>query len=450
MGRKMKAAIQKVGIVICNYNKEKEVSECIRCILESKFTDYAIYVVDNASTDASVQRIRKEYGARVTLIENTENMGGSAGFNAGLRVACDKGHPYVMCVDNDAMLDENAIGNLYLFLEEHQEVGMAGAKVYHMEAPAYVQQFGQSIDFTYFCTEVPYYNAVEDGTMPEYLYADAVAACALMVRKSVIAQIGLMPEENFLYWDDTEWCYLCRKAGYRVASVGNAKVLHAMGAKKELENTFPTYYAWRNWITFFAKYTEEAEIEHMAEVFLELIFQNVYMAQHTGSSNRMKTIMLAYDDAIHGVMGKAGENRIFALDVNYEPFHRLLQDKEKIYIEENVYPGMAEQIRTMTEEFGYNIVWVPQKEAGSVTISLCETIFKLEDLSLEKIYVDVNGCILQTEEDVQSVMHYENSLKSFVFGQKPVFLEGIHRIRRIHKEKEMKQDKERSSAWKNI
>ena len=52
-----------------------------------------------------------------------------------------------MCVDNDAMLDEQAIGNLYNFLETHEEAGMAGAKVYNMEAPDYVQQFGQEIDF---------------------------------------------------------------------------------------------------------------------------------------------------------------------------------------------------------------------------------------------------------------------------------------------------------------
>ena len=136
-----------------------------------------------------------------------------------------------MCVDNDAMLDEQAIGNLYNFLETHEEAGMAGAKVYNMEAPDYVQQFGQEIDFKYFCTEALHFNEFEDGNMPEYIYTDSVAACSLMVKRCVIDKIGFMPEENFLYWDDTEWCYRCNLAGYKVASVGNAKALHAMGAK---------------------------------------------------------------------------------------------------------------------------------------------------------------------------------------------------------------------------
>lgn len=420
--------MKKVGIVICNYNKENEVLECIQCILESKFTDFDLYVVDNGSTDHSVERIRECYPKEVTLLVNKENLGGSGGFNTGLRVVYEKGYPYVMCVDNDAMLDENAVGELYQFLETHEEAGMAGAKVYHLEAPDYVQQFGQKIDFQHFCTEVHYYNAIEDGSMPEYLYVDAVAACSLMVRRSVIDKIGLMPEENFLYWDDTEWCYLCSQAGYKVASVGSAKALHAMGAKKEVVNTFPTYYAWRNWIVFFAKYTKEEDLERMAESFLDSVFQDVYEGLHTGSRNRVRTVMLAYDDAIHGVMGKAGENRIFDLDFDFGAYRRLFQDKKRIHIEENGYEGTARRIRELAKYLGYSVEWVMEEE-GVPTISLCETIFRIEDLSRKKIYIDINDCILETEDDVLDVINYAYSKRSFVFAQKPVFLEGIRRLR---------------------
>lgn len=429
--------MKKIGIVICNYNKEKEVLECIQCVLESTFTDFDLYVVDNGSTDRSVERIREKYANEVTLLVNQENLGGSGGFNTGLRVVYEKGYPYVMCVDNDAMLDEDVVGNLYHFLESHEEAGMAGAKVYHLEAPDYVQQFGQKIDFQNFCTRVHYFNAIEDGTMPEYLYVDSVAACSLMVRRTVIERIGLMPEENFLYWDDTEWCYLCNHAGWKVASVGSAKALHAMGAKKESVNTFPTYYAWRNWIVFFAKYTKEEELERMADNFLSALFEHVYEGLHTGNRNRVRTVMLAYDDAIHGVMGKAGENRIFDLDFNFTPYQQLLYDKKKIYIEENGYLATAERIRELADHFGYDIIWTDKKEKDSVTVSLCESIFKIEDLSRERVYVDINDCILATEEDVLDVINYPYSKRSFIFAQKPVFLEGIRKLRERAKKKVM-------------
>ena len=86
--------MEKVGVVICNYNKAKDVIVCIRSVLESKNQDFHIYVVDNASSDDSVQRIRKEYGdnRKVTLICNNENLGGSGGFNTGLRIAEEQGY----------------------------------------------------------------------------------------------------------------------------------------------------------------------------------------------------------------------------------------------------------------------------------------------------------------------------------------------------------------------
>ncbi len=67
--------MKQVGIVVCNYNKKDDVLACIQSILESKFRDYDIYVVDNASTDGSPEAIRKTYGTQVALLVNQENLG---------------------------------------------------------------------------------------------------------------------------------------------------------------------------------------------------------------------------------------------------------------------------------------------------------------------------------------------------------------------------------------
>ena len=422
--------MKKIGIVICNFNKVDKVLECIQCILENKFTDYDLYVVDNASTDGAPEAIKEKYGDKIRLIVNKENLGGSGGFNTGLRAAYKEGYEYLMCVDNDAMLDENAIGNLYEFLEEHDEVGMAASKIYHLEAPDYIQQFGQTIDFEYFCTDVPHLDMYEDGSMPDYLYVDSVAACSLMIRRSTIDKIGFMPEQNFLYWDDTEWCYLCNKSGMKVASVGTSKALHAMGAKKETVNTFPTYYAWRNWINFFVKYTTEKDLDRMTDTFLNSMFQIVYEGLHNGEYNRAKTVMLAYDDAIHGITGKAGENRIFELDFNEKPFRELFESADSFYINENEHSVMAERVRILAKNFGYDIKWCEKAAAGVKEIVICDNIFDIDDLSGEKIYIDINDCILRTEDDMLDVINYNYSKRSFVFANKPVFMQKVRELRK--------------------
>ena len=180
---------------------------------------------------------------------------------------------------------------------------------------------------------------------------------------------------------------------------------------------------------FFAIYTPEEKLGQMAEAFLGMIFQNVYEGLHSGCKNRTKTIMLAYDDAIHGKMGRAGENRIFDLDFHLEPFHRLFKGKDKIYLESNGYEQMADWIRNLAGKLGYDITWLERQEDGVPIISFCESVFKLEDLSRQKIYIDLSDCIFETEEDALDVINYNYSKRSFIFAQKPVFLECVMNLR---------------------
>ena len=77
--------MKRVAAVICNYNKEKFVLECIQSVTESAFEKLDIIVVDNASSDGSVESIRNRFGSRVKLFVNGENLGGSGGFNTGIR-----------------------------------------------------------------------------------------------------------------------------------------------------------------------------------------------------------------------------------------------------------------------------------------------------------------------------------------------------------------------------
>lgn len=412
------------GVVICNYNKSRDVVNCIQSVIESRTDDYDLYVVDNASTDDSVEQIRSKYGDRVNLIINSENLGGSGGFNAGIRKVVSEGYKYVWCLDNDVLVDENALSALVEFMDSHSDVGMTGSKVYHMEAPDYVQQFGISIDFDEFCVEAKYYNRLEDGTMPEVVYSDAVAACSVLVRSSVIKEIGAMPEENFLYWDDTEWGYRCNMAGYKVASYGKSQVLHAMGAKKESVNTFPTYYAWRNWIQFFIKYAPEESLERLSRVFINGVFDIVYQGYYRKEYARAKTVMFAYDDAIHGVKGKAGEEKIFTIEKNDDKFKKIISGKKLIYMETGEHDGLAQCIadKIIKYEPDAKVVYSVPQEKPDLSIKLCNYIFSLRIVDEEYIYIDEEENILSDKSDLLKVKNYDNSMNAFLYSQQPLFL----------------------------
>ena len=422
-----------VGIVICNYNKSAYVIQCIQSVLESKFTDYALYVVDNASTDDSVELIQKNYAGQLTLLQNEENLGGSGGFNRGLREALKNGHSYLVCLDNDVIVDENAIGELKKFLDTHEETGMVGSKVYHMELPGIIQQYGMTIDFENYATQAKYYNEPDHEGIPDVVYSDAVAACSLMVRREVVEKIGLMPEENFLYWDDTEWGWRCNLAGYRVASCGSSVVLHAMGAKKEVVNTFPTYYAWRNWIWFFLKYTPQEKLEQMSRSFLSSLFEIYYEGWYKNETSRMKTVRIAYQDAMNARLGKAGEDAIFPVDRREERLKALIHGKKKIFIEVNGYEITAQEIKKQIQQLS------PETEVVlrycrdyDLTFMLCSSIFHLDGYSRRDIYVDMNGCILETPEEFDRIEACPRELEKFLFVEQPYFIRQAKMIQKKH------------------
>ncbi|WP_027422558.1 glycosyltransferase family 2 protein [Lachnobacterium bovis] len=424
--------MDKIGVVVCNYNKANDLDKCITSILESTYKAIDIYVVDNASKDNSLELLHSKYEDKVFIIENSENLGGSGGFNKGLRTALKKDYKYLMCVDNDAMLDEKAVENLKAFLDRHNESGMACAKVYNTTAPNIVQQYGIEVDFEDYCVKSPFAGRLEDGTMPEYVYCDAVPACALMLRREVIDKIGVMPEENFLYWDDTTWCKRATAAGYKIACLGDAKALHAMGAKKEIVNTFPTYYAWRNWIKFFMEFTKEDEIDRMCEVFLRNVFVAVYDSEYNEETCRLSTIMAAFNDAIYGNYGKASEGIIGEVKNLYKREKEIVKRYNMINIKSNNLLEEAKNLKQRLERLAIKMnenIIVRIDGLSKPDIVMCDYIFTLDDLSLEYIYADKNENILLTEEDTYFVMNFAYSKKVFHDMYKDLFLRQVKKIR---------------------
>lgn len=437
VSRKKENDMERVGIVICNYNKAEDVCACIQSVLELKYEDYRLYVVDNASKDDSVKKVREQFGARVELLVNEKNLGGSGGFNTGIRRAVAAGHEYVWCLDNDVLVDESALGVLVEFLDTHPDCGMAGSRVDHMEAPEFVQQYGITIDFDEFCVEAKYLNHLEDGTMPDVVYSDAVAACSVLVRSSLIREIGPMPEDNFLYWDDTEWGWRCNLAGYRVASCGKSIVLHAMGAKKEAVNTFPTYYAWRNWIDFFARYTPQEKLERMYVSFLDALFDIQYEGLYNGTDQRARTVMAAFDDALHGVRGEAGADRIFDLVPGRDRLAEVMEKEKrargeikKIVIEENGYASQAELLKERLSAYCPNAEFSDNKDGKSLTFALCQFLFTQEDLSLQKYYIDNSGNVLADEQDALMIINYPFSKRAFCYSLLPLFRRCVEQLRK--------------------
>ena len=427
----------RLGIVVCNYNKAEDVKVCLQSIVESKFEDYHVYVVDNGSGDNSVEAIRDNFGedTRITLLINKENLGGSGGFNTGLRaaLASKNEYEYLMCMDNDAYVDEGCIGRLIEFLDENSDTGIAAAKIMHREEPNRIQQYGSFIDWDDYLIDSPYLNVIDDESLPAVVYSDAVPACALIIRRSLVEKIGLMPEENFLYWDDTEWCYRCTKAGYKIASVGDAYACHAMGAKQEAVNTFATYYARRNWIKFFLEHIPDEKLDDFANITLSNLFEIVFVSAYRGELNRATTVMAALDDCLHGNFGKAGQGRIFPVEGTYKPLQKIVQNQIQYTIITGEFPLFSDLLKKQIQDIVPNVkillTKTQDKSSSQIvgsnqqkTLCVVESILHIDSPENGNYYVDLDGTFLVTEEDKMFLGNYEFARNSYLAAEKNLFL----------------------------
>lgn len=449
----MEMSMKPVGIVICNYNKKEFIINCVESILSSDFQEFDLYVVDNASEDDSVPALEASFGNQIHIIKNEKNLGGAGGFNTGIRICLEKGYPYVMCVDNDIWMEKENIGTLYQYLKEHTQVGAAGSKILFMDMPERIQTYGALLDFENYQLKDCYRNYLEQSELPKTVLCDYLPACSLMVRADVIKKIGLMPEEVFIYWDDMEWGYRIRQAGYQVVALGNAKVWHKGNGANH--STFSKYYMWRNRIRFFAKYEVLERLEQYTETILGEFYRTLYACYLKGEINLIETLMYAYDDALHNITGKAEDykilkrekatlkwkecikkkNKILILfDGNLKGLQNLLRQIElsgtKAELEISLEQSTVSKDTICTQFPGLQIKNEASKQYD-LTIQLCPHIFDVENPEITDsfIYVDEWGNSITDETETRYCKDFKLNLELFIHCQKNLFYHKIMELR---------------------
>lgn len=297
-----------VGIVICNFNKCEDTVACIKSVFAQDFNDFDLIVVDNASTDGSQETLKQLYEKDITLIESSSNTGGAGGFLQGMKLAVDRGYRFLMMLDCDVILDTKALGLMKEFLECHGEAGAVGSIIMKMDLPEIIQEYGTYIDFSGARLKLGYAWETELGNLPEEVECDCVPACAMLARTKDIADAGMMPEDNFIYWDDVELSYRMKLNGKRVFALKAAKAWHRGSFNQE--TAFFRYYFIRNKINFFMKYGKPGQEEKTAEAIIKDLSSRVYGDFWKSQEQLTKAAIYGMTDGIYGVRGKADSKKL--------------------------------------------------------------------------------------------------------------------------------------------
>lgn len=424
-----------LGIVISNHNMGHKTVECISSVFDSDIDFFQIFVVDMASSDDSVSIIKNainHFGNFISLTCCNEDLGSCGGLNIGIRQALAAGCDYICCLGEAVTVEPSALQNMVRFMRANPNVGMAGAKIYHKHMPHYIQQFGISIDFKNFRAKTLYADCADDTELPNIVYCDAVSACAMLVSAAAIEKVGLMPDDNFLYWDDTEWGFLMKQAGFEVVALADSKMYHSASPMRRCDNTKVNYYLTRNCLNFFMKYTRPEKCTKMSIVLLRSIFESFYLHRMGHAHNMAQSDLTAMNDAIYGLRGMAPASRILANDENGLGFVNFFEEHETVYMEDDD-PFLEQVIRQINPDIQF--LQLPQKNA--VAIVRCKSILGIKDFdypldfSDEVVYIDKSYRMLATREDAKLVKDYEACLQLFLYAMQPAVLRRIGETRGI-------------------
>lgn len=237
-----------VSIIIVNYNTKDLTQQTIQSVIDTTHKiKYEIILVDNASSDGSVEAVRENY-SNVKIIVNDDNLGFSKANNIGMKESSGK---YILLLNSDTKVLEECIDKCVDYIERHKEIGALGCKINLANGEldhACKRGFPTPEASVYYMLKldkifpkVKKFGRYRMSYLPddEIGEVDSLTGAFMLGRRDVIDKIGGLDEEFFMYGEDLDWCYRIKEAGYKIMYYPEAKIIHYKGqsSKKKRKKT---------------------------------------------------------------------------------------------------------------------------------------------------------------------------------------------------------------------
>jgi GT2 family glycosyltransferase len=240
----------KVSIIILNWNGWQDTLECLDSLKKITYRNYEAIIVDNASKNDSVSQI-KNYLAKnnppaggndLNFITLDSNLGFAGGNNAGVKRALKQKVDYILLLNNDTIVAPDFLDKLVEAGESDPKCGIAGPKIYFETdknriwfGGGYFSWFGGGRHLEYDVID----KNPDDRKTKE---VDYMTGCCFLIKRAALEKIGLMNEDFFLYYEDTEWSLRAREQGYKIIYAPSSRIWHKVSRSTKPETNKKVFY----------------------------------------------------------------------------------------------------------------------------------------------------------------------------------------------------------------
>lgn len=235
--------MKKLAIVIINWNSYDVTNTTLLSLKNTSFIDYDIILVDNHSTDGSIERLENDF-KNIIILKADQNLGFTGGNNIGIDYSIEKGYLYTMLLNNDVEVESNFLEPLIEVLDLNEGVGAVQPLIYFHHDRSIIWNAGCKFNPWLGITVTKGYNKRDIGQKERFIEkkVDWITGCAFMVRTKLFEQVGALNNKFFIYYEDVDLSFRIKQVGFTLAYVPKSVIYHIAGVShKSKEKTKEGY-----------------------------------------------------------------------------------------------------------------------------------------------------------------------------------------------------------------
>jgi GT2 family glycosyltransferase len=244
-----------IHIITINWNGLEDTLECLKSLKNIDYPNFNITVIDNGSKEKQIEIISKQFPT-VRIIRNSTNVGFVNANNQGIKLALKEKADFILLINNDTIVDNQFLKKLVITAKQNENIGLISPKILYYKSHK-VWCMGGKISILTGIT-ILIGKGKNSEKYNKIIYPDFISGCAMLVKADVINRIGLLDPMYFAYFEDVDYSYRAKKAGFKLAVIPNSIIWHKKTVNKGIFgsrklNSVQAYYWGRNSILFAKK-----------------------------------------------------------------------------------------------------------------------------------------------------------------------------------------------------